>query len=222
MAADLHVGLEHSMSRKGVRVPLQSSKMAGRLASIAISQGCRDIVLLGDLKDQVSGASPATAAALADFFQRLSAARCAVTLVPGNHDGDIARALPQSVGLASAGGMLLSDEGESVALLHGHAMPSEAVAGSGTFVVGHRHFALRSGRATVPLWVRGEFGAGRRLVVVPPFNELLPGSSPKQAEGERSFVAGALSAGRRMQAFTLDGTCLGELSALAEVSAGET
>ena len=58
-----------------------------------------------------------------------------VILVPGNHDGNISRLVPDSVSISSQSGVII----DGVLLTHGHAMPSEKFSSVGNIVMGHVH-----------------------------------------------------------------------------------
>ena len=53
------------------------------------------------------------------FFEELG--NIEVVLVPGNHDGNISKLIPDSVSISGQSGVVL----DGVLLTHGHAMPSE-------------------------------------------------------------------------------------------------
>ena len=56
-------------------------------------------------------------------------------MVPGNHDGNISRLVPDTVSISSQSGVII----DGVLLTHGHAMPSEKFSSAGNIVMGHVH-----------------------------------------------------------------------------------
>ncbi|MDG6934395.1 MAG: metallophosphoesterase [Nitrososphaerota archaeon] len=224
--SDLHIGLEESLSRKGLHLPGQSIKMAKHATELGNRNDCSSLVLLGDVKDEILGVSPWGLVALSQFFETVMSGFSEVILIPGNHDGGIEQHIPPGVKLVNPHGILIrsveeNGKEEKVALLHGHADPSPAVASADTYIVGHRHFMFRVGRKPQPLWIRGRFGKGldKYLIVVPPFNHLLPGAMGLEgrsgARSKNSFVARAVDGAEdSLEALLLDGTNLGSLKSL--------
>jgi len=56
-------------------------------------------------------------------------------LVPGNHDANIEKLIPNGITLASSKGIIIDD----ILLTHGHTMPSENFSQVNTIVMGHIH-----------------------------------------------------------------------------------
>jgi len=56
-------------------------------------------------------------------------------LVPGNHDANIEKLIPNGITLASSKGIIIDD----ILLTHGHTMPSENFSQINTIVMGHIH-----------------------------------------------------------------------------------
>jgi hypothetical protein len=56
-------------------------------------------------------------------------------LVPGNHDANIEKLIPNGITLASSKGVIIDD----ILLTHGHTMPSENFSQVNTIVMGHVH-----------------------------------------------------------------------------------
>jgi len=201
--------------------------MGMELSELGRKQRCDSLILLGDVKDELLGVSPWGMAMLTQFFAQVSSSFSQVILVPGNHDGGIEGHLPSSIKLASPHGIMIGstindeDEGK-VALLHGHAEPSPNLSGAKTLVMGHRHFILRFGRNPQPLWIRGRIGPkkDKNLVIVPPFNHLLPGAAAFGKEddgGSNSYVSRVVRENfDTLEALLLDGTNLGTLKSLKD------
>jgi metallophosphoesterase superfamily enzyme len=219
VVSDLHIGLEESLSKRGVHLIPQSAGMAERIVSIKRREGCDSIALLGDVKDQVLGITPWGLASLNAFFSPVLDTFKQITLIPGNHDGGIEQMLSSRVKLASSRGVLVEDGDGEVALLHGHAEPTKRLRAARTFVMGHRHFMLRVGNRSEPLWLRGsfEFDGPKKAVVLPPFNPLLTGSTRREKgrASSKSFVSRVVEGSNDMEAVLLDGTSLGRLRTLS-------
>ena len=82
-----------------------------------------------------------------------------VTIVPGNHDGDIEPLTPRTISISSSDGIMLGKKA-NVAVFHGHAWPKTEALAADILVMSHIHpvirFRDRMGLWTVKqVWVRG-------------------------------------------------------------------
>jgi len=68
------------------------------------------------------------------FFESISKLIDTI-LVPGNHDANIDKLIPNGITLASSKGIIIDD----ILLTHGHTMPSENFSQVNTIVMGHVH-----------------------------------------------------------------------------------
>lgn len=219
--ADAHVGLEGAMAARGVRMDSAGPalEMAGEIAALARRERAARIVLLGDTKAGTSRISGAEWDAVPAFLARLAEAAETV-VVPGNHDAGMARLLPAGVQMTAPSGIVVGD----TLLTHGHAMPSENLAGVSRIVMGHAHPAVRDASSVLGgrrVWAtmvaeRSSVFASMRgrleITVVPSFNRhtaAMPG--PRRRGAARSPILerarrGVVSA----RVITLDGALLAE------------
>lgn len=171
VVADLHFGIESGLARAGVHVRSRSRERAVRVAD-AIRETDPDLLLLlGDVKHMV----PITSRqeydelpALLDSFRGLTEMK----VLPGNHDGGIARFLKDGELLSATGARI-----DGVGYLHGHTNPDPALSG-GLLVIGHLHpvvslsdevgCSLRAEPAYLYSPLTGDgWGDGTRLLAVP-------------------------------------------------------
>lgn len=191
--SELHIGFESGLARRGAYARSRALDMAERLAAMLENHRADRLLILGDVKEQVTGVSRQERRDVPAFFERLADAS-QILIARGNHDAGLGRLLPKAefpnVAIAPATGVAVSDE---VAALHGHAWPKPALLAVGTWLVGHTHAAARlvdeSGRSTTEwAWARGrldperveaKYGQRRtpQVVVFPPFNPLLGGAA---------------------------------------------
>jgi len=68
------------------------------------------------------------------FFENITKSNDTI-LVPGNHDANIEKLIPNGIALASSKGIIIDD----ILLTHGHTMPSENFSQVNTIVMGHIH-----------------------------------------------------------------------------------
>ena len=68
------------------------------------------------------------------FFRKIRE-KCDVILIPGNHDANIQRLIPENISMISSTGMVE----ENILLTHGHTMPSENFSHVDKIIMGHVH-----------------------------------------------------------------------------------
>jgi putative SbcD/Mre11-related phosphoesterase len=138
VAADLHLGYDLSRRRRGDAVPLTS--LGEFLSALAQVQPSR-LVIAGDLFEDANGR-----ALIPELLRWLSEHTIELTgVVPGNHDGDLARAAPELP--VCPAGVRLGDW----LIVHG-----DGVLPKGRIVFGHFHPSLRlTGRLSAPCYLIG-------------------------------------------------------------------
>jgi putative SbcD/Mre11-related phosphoesterase len=221
--ADLHIGMETKLKRKGFHLVSRTDDMISALMSCP--EECRRLVVLGDVKDTVPGRSRQEYLEIPVFFEKLMKRFDRIDIVRGNHDTDLEEFIPFGIRIRQASGMVMGDVG----LVHGHTWPSEEVMRCGTLIMAHEHPAVmfRDGvgrHMTEPCWVRGRIisGGGRyaehpeRFIIVPAFNRLLGGSPVNVTGGD--FLSPVINSGMADMdssgIYLLDGIFLGERSDL--------
>ena len=115
-----------------------------------------------------------------------------IAVTKGNHDGGLENVL-RNMGFAIPVYREILLEG--VALLHGNSWPSQEAMRKRYAIVGHGHFAIKRNDAREKVWLLARtsssakkryphYNKNSRLVVVPPFNELVTGGGlSERSEG---------------------------------------
>ena len=221
--ADLHIGMETKLKRKGFHLVSRTDDMISALMSCP--EECRRLVVLGDVKDTVPGRSRQEYLEIPVFFEKLMKRFDRIDIVRGNHDTDLEEFIPFGIRIRQASGMVMGDVGS----MHGLPWPSEEAMRCGTLIMAHEHPAVmfRDGvgrHMTEPCWVRGRIisGGGRyaehpeRFIIVPAFNRLLGGSPVNVTGGD--FLSPVINSGMADMdssgIYLLDGIFLGERSDL--------
>jgi putative SbcD/Mre11-related phosphoesterase len=224
---DLHLGLEHSLAAGGIRIPDQTGRTFRRIRELLEDTGCKELIILGDIKNTVAGA-PETPEVVR-FVEGLERS-VKVTLVQGNHDGTLRNHFPD---MKPASGFRRRD----VYFMHGHAAPDKSAFGCSHIIMSHLHPVLEfrdslGGRISERVWLRCRLRRSKaELIVVPAFNDLMGGADVRgnflgPCKKARGFFEGSekpkaflhpmkkfidrASAG----VFLLDGTPLGNLNDL--------
>jgi putative SbcD/Mre11-related phosphoesterase len=153
--ADLHIGWEMALSKKGIHVPTQTPKLLGKLVSLVSSYKPERLVILGDVKHTVATAEMGEWHDVPDFFDKLRKLVQDICIIRGNHDGNLEPLLPENIQLLPATGMAIG----GVGFFHGHQWPSPSLLKCRTLVMGHVHpvvsFRDPAGfRISRQIWVR--------------------------------------------------------------------
>jgi hypothetical protein len=153
--ADLHIGWEFSLSGEGIHVPSQTPKLLRRLVGLLVRYKPDGLLVLGDVKHTVATAETIEWHDIPDFFNAVKKHVQRISVIRGNHDGNLEPLLPEGVTVLPAMGEVFDDVG----FFHGHQWPSPAVLKGKTLVMAHVHpvvaFRDPAGfRVTRQVWVR--------------------------------------------------------------------
>lgn len=225
VVADYHAGIEVGLRTEGVELPSNAGERRGRLLSLVDRTATDRLVVLGDLGHAIGESGRLERDELFDLFDALPG-DLPVTVVKGNHDGDIERVLEgvdRDVVVTGGSGTRLGPVG----FAHGHTWPRRDVIAADVVCTGHEHPVVRledevGGRRTEPAWLRGAVTAAPfeehygdlavdtdgELVVFPAFNDRSGGTWVNAPD--RAFLSPFLPDGlEEAQAYLLDGTRLG-------------
>lgn len=225
--ADYHAGLESQLRREGVELDPAGGQRREQLLSLLAETEPDRLVLLGDLATTIgepSGEERAEIEAL------LAAVPVPITIVKGNHDGEIESVVAgrTDVTVTDGPGTRLG----SVGFAHGHTWPAPAVLEAEAVCVAHEHPVVRledevGGARAERVWLRGQvepapfcahYGdrlgtVSAEMVVFPAFNDR-SGGTWVNVEG-RAFLSPFLPEGLvDGEAYLLDGTRLGPYQTL--------
>lgn len=133
--ADLHLGWELSLKEKGIHLPSQTSNLLEKLKDLLATYKPKTLMVIGDVKHTVVAREPAEWREIPGFFDEIGKYATEISVVRGNHDGDLESMLPANVKIHPASGVVVGDVG----LFHGHKWPSPVLLGCKTLVMGHLH-----------------------------------------------------------------------------------
>ena len=222
--ADYHAGLEAALRWEGVSLPSQAADRREHLLSLVGRTDPERVVFLGDLAHAIGDSRGTERDELESLLESVTE-RVPVTLVKGNHDGEIeslTTELGGEIAVTPTSGVRVGEVG----LAHGHTWPSKRVLEAEIVCVGHEHPTVRledevGGSRAERAWLRGslapepfvkhydeELAIDGELVVFPAFNQL-SGGTWVNVEGQE-FLAPFLPDGfANGEAYLLDGTRLG-------------
>ncbi|MBX0287252.1 metallophosphoesterase [Halomicroarcula sp. F28] len=221
--ADYHAGIEAGLRYEGVELRSAASERRERLLAALDRTGADRLVVVGDLGHAIGSPFETEREELEALFSALTVP---VTLVKGNHDGELEPVLDDvdaDVTITPGHGTTIGDVG----FAHGHTWPSPAVLESAVVCVGHEHPVVKledevGGNRKERAWLRGPLVPGSfedhydqpldvdgDLVVFPAFNDR-SGGTWVNVRGQ-DFLAPFLPAGvADAEAFLFDGTRLGD------------
>ncbi len=153
--ADLHIGWEMSLSKKGMHVPTQMPKLLEKLTNLISTYRPEKLLILGDVKHTVATAEIGEWQDIPDFFGELKRQTKEILIIRGNHDGNLEPLLSENIKMLPATGVTIGDVG----FFHGHRWPSPSLLKCKTLVMGHVHpivvFRDPAGfRITKQVWVK--------------------------------------------------------------------
>ena len=133
---DLHIGFENSLVSNEIFVGKNSTinETVDELLEIIELENPDSVILLGDVKSSIKNIFKTEWNDVPLFFKKIKE-KCNVILIPGNHDANIQRLVPEDVSLISSTGMVE----DNTLFTHGHRMPSEIFAHVKKIIMGHVH-----------------------------------------------------------------------------------
>jgi len=215
--ADLHAGIEAALrEERGVNLDSRAGERRERVVDLVARERVDELVVVGDFMHSIGGPGGAERGEIEVLLEALEEP---VTVVKGNHDGDLASWA--AVDVTDSGGVRIGDVG----FAHGHTWPDPGVLEADVVCVGHEHPQVRlvdevGGSRVERVWLRGDCDpaafAGRyddppavdgELVVFPAFNELCGGTwVNERGDFLAPFLPAALG---DAEAYLPDGTRLG-------------
>ena len=136
IVTDIHIAFEGSMASNEVFIGKNSSinETIQELTEIIDNEKPDAIILLGDVKSSIKNISKSEWDEVPLFFDKIRQ-KCEVILIPGNHDANIQKLVPDNVSIMSSTGMVEED----ILFTHGHTMPSEKFSEVNRIIMGHVH-----------------------------------------------------------------------------------
>ncbi len=181
--ADLHIGFELELLKKGIRVPDQHTKMLKVLVGFVEKSHVKELIVAGDVKHKVPGSTKKEETMVREFLETMSEF-VDVTIVPGNHDAGLEKLVSGlNVKVEDVKGIVKQNYG----LFHGHAWPkAEIVEKAKILIMGHVHPIIKTASGQMRVFVKTKLNEeklaeryqkvkSKLLLVLPAFNELVGG-----------------------------------------------
>jgi len=223
---DLHIGFESDLATNEIFIGKNTSlsETIEEISEIIDSKTPDTVILLGDVKSSIKGISKAECREIPTFFNKIKE-KCDIILIPGNHDSNIQRLVPEGISLISSSGMVE----EKTLFTHGHTMPSENFASVEKIIMGHIHpvffqedsivnwkrvwISLKTEKENIFPSQSGEI----EIIIVPSFNKYFYATSKKKYKRSISPIIEKIKQVSSARIITLDGTIIGDESLLDNV-----
>ena len=135
VVADLHIGWERLLSKRGVHIPPQTPKIKNTLLRLIKESKPTQVIFLGDVKDAIAKVEMEEWRDIPEFFEDIQKEVRDLQVILGNHDGNLEPLLPENVKIIPPTGISFGDVG----LFHGHAWPAPELLECRSLISGHVH-----------------------------------------------------------------------------------
>ncbi|MBI3842050.1 MAG: metallophosphoesterase [Thaumarchaeota archaeon] len=221
---DLHIGFESTLAANDIHIEPEAivKETLDELTSIIELEKPDSLILLGDVKAGIDTISKTEWSAVPLFFE--ISKRIDTLVIPGNHDGNIQKLLPEGVTLASSSGVVLGD----TLLTHGHTLPSENLSHVSKIVMGHVHPVFFNKGSILDgqrVWVSMKAEKNKlfpssngqlEIIIIPTFNKYFY-ASHKRFRKSISPILAHIKNFQEAKILTLDGSIIGNESMLESV-----
>ena len=226
IVSDLHIGFESSLASNEIFLGKNTTinETIQEISEIITSEKPDSLILLGDVKSSIKTISKTEWNDVPLFFEKI-VKQCQIVLVPGNHDANIQKLVPDNVTLISSTGMVE----ENILFTHGHTMPSENFSQVNKIVMGHVHPVFFQEESVVNgqrVWISiktnkenifpsssGEL----EITIIPSFNKYFYATSKRQYKKSISPIIEKIKQVSSARIVTLDGTIIGDETILDQV-----
>jgi len=226
VVTDIHIGFENTLASNEIFIGKNSTinETIQELLEIIDKEKPDSVILLGDVKSSIKSISRNEWDEIPMFFEKISE-KCDVTLIPGNHDANIQKLVPDNILMISSTGMV----DENILLTHGHTMPSENFSHVDKIIMGHIHpvfFQEDSVMNGQRVWISmktekenifpnksGEL----EIIVIPSFNKYFYATHRKKYKKSISPIINKIKSISNAKIVTLDGTIIGDESIIDRV-----
>ncbi len=218
--ADLHIGIESELIKKGLIIDSQIKKITKHFFSLCKKYKPKEIILLGDIKHNVPLSTIQERKDVKNFLEEIQSLGV-IHIIPGNHDGSIQKILPNNIIMHPSDGSIINNIG----FVHGHRWPNEEIMQCKQIIIGHTHPTImltdRLGHKTFePCWIKGNFAKNKlkqkypdstnpEILVIPAFNSLCGGIAANK-EGITGPLGKIIDIDNA-EIFLIDGTFLGKI-----------
>ena len=226
IVADLHIGFEADLAAKNIFVGKNTTinDMISEICKIIDETKPDSLILLGDVKSSIKSISKNEWDEIPLFFDKVGK-KVEIVLIPGNHDSNIQRLVPDGVTLVSSTGLVV----ENTLLTHGHTLPSKNFSHVDKIIMGHVHpvffkedSVLNGQRVWVSIKTEKQkiFSSSSgeiEITIVPSFNKYFYATHKKKYKKSISPIIEKIKKKSSARIVTLDGAVIGNESMISNV-----
>ena len=223
--SDLHIGFEHKFSSNKIPNSKNSSvnDIINNVKKIIKKENPDTLILLGDVKSSIQNITKSEWNDVPYFFEELKSIE--IILIPGNHDANITRLIPDNVTLISSKGMIIDD----VLLTHGHTMPSKNYSNVNNIIMGHIHpvyfdensllngeriwISIKTDKSIIFPSAKGKIN----ITIIPSFNPYFYATEKRYYKKSISPIVDKIKGSTIAKIATLDGTIIGNESIINQI-----
>ncbi|MCH8915048.1 MAG: metallophosphoesterase [Thaumarchaeota archaeon] len=226
IVTDIHIGFENSLASNEIFIGKNSTinETIKELSEIIDTENPDSVILLGDIKSSIKSISRTEWDEVPKFFEKIRK-KCDVILVPGNHDANIQRLVPDNISMISSTGMVE----ENILLTHGHTMPSENFSHVDKIIMGHVHpvffqedSVINGQRVWVSIKTEKEKifpnkSGELEIIIIPSFNKYFYATHRQKYKKSISPIINKIKTVSTARIVTLDGVIIGNESIIEQV-----
>ncbi len=224
--SDLHIGFESKLASNEIFIGKNTTtdETINEIESIIDSVKADSLILLGDVKSSIKSISKTEWNDVPRFFKKMKD-KIDTVLIPGNHDANIQKLVPDGISLISSAGMVV----ENILLTHGHTMPSENFSHVDKIIMGHVHpvffqegSVLNGQRVWVSIKTEKQqifpSASGElEIIIIPSFNKYFYATKKKYYKKSISPILEKIKKYSSAKIVTLDGTIIGDESIINQI-----
>jgi metallophosphoesterase superfamily enzyme len=224
VVTDLHIGFERGMILNDINVRPEDiiGDIHSNILSLIESEKPNTLILLGDIKSSIEFISKVEWKSVPLFFG--IGKKIKTIVIPGNHDGNLARLIPDYVTMTGPTGLVI----ENTLLTHGHVFPTGNFSHVNRIVMGHLHpIFLEEGSVLdgQPVWIsiksdkKNIFPSSKgdlEIIIIPSFNRHFYATKRFQTKSFSPILA-RLKDNFTAKIVTLDGSIIGDESLLKKM-----
>ena len=226
VVTDLHIGFENKLASNEIFLGKNTTidETISSIEELIISSKADSLILLGDVKSTIKSISKSEWVEIPKFFNSLKQ-KVETILIPGNHDANIQRLVPDGITLVASTGLVL----ENILLTHGHVMPTENFAHVDKIIMGHVHpvffqenSIINGQRVWISIKTKKQHvfpsaSGDLEIIIVPSYNRYFYATEKKQYKKSISPIVEKIKKGSTAKIVTLDGTIIGDESLLEQI-----
>tara|TARA_B100000745_G_scaffold193312_1_gene127242 strand:- start:258 stop:1004 length:747 start_codon:yes stop_codon:yes gene_type:complete len=219
---DLHLGFEDNLSQNNIFLGKNSTvnESIKEVEKILVKTKPDTLTLLGDIKSGIKSITKSEWNDVPVFLEKIKK-QINLTIIPGNHDANIEKLVPEGVSVSTAKGLIVED----ILLTHGHTMPSENFSSINKIIMGHVHPIFFQEKSIINgkrVWVTIKCNKQKifpsktgelEIIIMPTFNKYFYTTQKKFYKKSISPILEKIEV-LEAKILTLDGTILGNESLL--------